>query len=168
MLQDSDEKEWFKNVFEEHYDYLRNYIYYLSGDVVLAEDLSQDAFMQIWEERQKLKAETFRAYLFTITRNNYFKHYRRKTVKLNFINSLLNESNLESPEFILELKEFDNQLQRAISALPDKTRAVFLMSRIDSMSYNEIANNLNVSIKAVEKHITKALKLLKSKVDRKL
>ncbi len=168
MLQGLDEKEWFKNVFDEHYEYLRNYIYYLSGDIVLAEDLSQDAFLQVWEERKKLKAETFRAYLFTITRNNYFKHHRRKTVKLNFINSLLDESNLESPEFILELKEFDQHLQRAIGTLPDKTRAVFLMSRIDSMSYNEIASNLNVSIKAVEKHITKALKILKSKVDRKL
>ena len=110
MLQDLDEKEWFAVVFDTHYDYIRNYLYYLSGDIVLAEDLSQDVFLQIWEERAKINRDTVRSYLFTVAKNLYFKYYRRQNVKLNFVNSLLKENNNESPEYILELKEFDKKL----------------------------------------------------------
>lgn len=168
MLQDVDEKEWFALIFDEQYDYIRNYLYYLSGDIVLAEDLSQDVFLQVWEERLKVTRATIRSYLFTIARNSYFKYYRRKNVKLNFINSLLSENDNESPEFIMELKEFDRELQQTLSEIPDKTRAIFLMSRIDSMSYKEIAISLDLSEKAIEKHMTKALKILRTKVDHKL
>jgi len=168
MLQDLDEKEWFAIVFDKHYDYIRNYLYYLSGDIVLAEDLSQDVFLQIWEERAKINRDTVRSYLFTVAKNLYFKYYRRQNVKLNFVNSLAKEDNNESPEFILELKEFDKKLQLVLAEIPDKTRAIFLMSRIDSMSYKEIAVNLEISEKAVEKHMTKALRIVRTKMDRKL
>ncbi len=168
MQQDIDDKEWFASIFDEHYEYIRNYVYYLSGDITLSEDLSQDAFLQIWEERSSVNRRTLRSYLFTVVRNNYFKHYRRKNIKLNFINSLVEENEQESPEFLLEAKEFDKLLQRVIADIPDKTRAIFLMSRIDSMSYSEIAENLKISNKAVEKHISKALKIVKKKLDRKL
>ncbi|WP_320168145.1 RNA polymerase sigma-70 factor [Mangrovibacterium marinum] len=168
MHLDNDDKQWFASIFDQHYEHIRNYVYYLSGDITLSEDLSQDAFLQIWEERKSLNRATARSYLFTIVRHNYFKHYRRKAVKINFINAQIREEENESPEFILELKEFDHLLQRAIAKIPDKTRAIFLMSRIDSMSYANIAHDLNISQKTVEKHITKALKLLKKKVNRKL
>ncbi|WP_163708039.1 RNA polymerase sigma factor [Mangrovibacterium lignilyticum] len=168
MPEDLDEKEWFALTFDKHYEYIRNYLYYLSGDIALAEDLSQDVFLQVWEERAHVNRQTVRSYLFAIAQNSYFKYHRRKNVKLNFINSLLNENEHESPEFLLELKEFGQKLQGVIAEIPDKTRAIFLMSRIDSMSYSEIAVNLDISNKAVEKHMSKALKYLRSKVDRKL
>jgi len=167
MRQENDDKEWFASIFDTNYEYIRNYLFYLSGDIELAEDLCQDAFVQTWQDRLKINRETTRSYLFLVARNLYFKHYRRKNVKLKFLNSLLDENDQESPEYLMELKEFDAKLQQAIAEVPDKTRAVFLMSRIDSMTYAEIAENLNISNKAVEKHITKALKLLRTKVDRK-
>ena len=122
-----------------------------------------DAFLQAWEERRSVNRKTLRSYLFTIVRNNYFKHYRKKNIKLNFINSIVEENEQESPEFLMEVKEFDMLVQSVIANIPDKTRAIFLMSRIDSMSYTEIADNLKISNKAVEKHISKALKIVKTK-----
>ncbi len=168
MQEDIEDKEWFASIFDEHYEYIRNYVYYLSGDITLSEDLSQDAFLQAWEERRSVNRKTLRSYLFTIVRNNYFKHYRKKNIKLNFINSIVEENEQESPEFLMEVKEFDMLVQSVIANIPDKTRAIFLMSRIDSMSYTEIADNLKISNKAVEKHISKALKIVKTKLDRKL
>jgi RNA polymerase sigma-70 factor (ECF subfamily) len=159
---------WFKKVFDEHYEYVRNYLYYLSGDINIAEDLVQDVFMLFWEERHKMRKETIRSFLFTVAKNSYYKHHRKKNIHLNFMNSLVSGRDNESPEFLLELKEFDRKLQDAIAGVPEKTRAIFLMSRIDNMTYAEIAENLNIGTKAVEKHMTKALKLLREKVDRKL
>lgn len=163
-----DEKKWFAQIFSMHYDHIRNYLYYLSGDITLAEDLSQDAFLQIWHDRNNVSHETVRSYLFTIAKNQYLKYYRRKSIQLNFTNSLILENDNESPEYVIELKEFDLKLQGALAKLPDKTRAVFLMSRIDSMSYKEIAASLTLSEKAIEKHISKALKYLAENVDKNI
>ncbi|MEL7587855.1 MAG: sigma-70 family RNA polymerase sigma factor [Prolixibacteraceae bacterium] len=168
MTQDENDVDWFKRVFNDHFEYIRNYLYYLSGNITLAEDLTQDVFLTLWEEHQKIRKETVRAFLYTVAKNLYFKHHRKTKINLSFINSLLSEQNQESPEFILELKEFDQKLQQAISEIPEKTRIIFLMSRLDRMTYSEIAGNLKLSAKAVEKHMTKALKLLKEKTDRKL
>jgi len=168
MRQNEKDIEWFKAVFNDHFEYIRNYLYYLSGNITLAEDLAQDVFLSLWEDHQKIREETIRAYLYTVAKNNYFKHHRRTKISLNFINFHLAGQENESPDFILEIKEFDQQLQRSIGDIPEKTRAIFLMNRIDGLKYAEIADNLKISVKAVEKHMTKALKLLKDKLDRKL
>ena len=108
-------------------------------------------------------------FIFTVAKNLYLKHYRKKKISFNFTNSLITTGyENESPEFILEMKEFDSKLQASIALVPVKTRAIFLMNRMDRMSYNEIAVSLKISTKAVEKHMSKALKILREKVDRKL
>jgi RNA polymerase sigma-70 factor (ECF subfamily) len=66
------------------------------------------------------------------------------------------------------MKEFDEKLQRILSGLPEKSRTVFLMHRIDGMTYKEIAKNLQVSVKAVEKQMSKALSVLNDKLGKKI
>ncbi len=168
MRAEERDNDWFRKLFDEHYKSIRNFIYYLSGDLSLADDVTQDVLLLAWQERYKIKNETAKSYLFTIAKNNYFRHHRKKAIRLNFSSTLINEPNNESPEFILELKEFDQKLQAAIAEIPDKTRAIFLMSRIDQMNYSEIAAVMQLSNKAIEKHMSKALQLLRQKVDRKL
>lgn len=168
MRQEETDVGWFKDVFDEHYGYIRNYLYYLSGDIALAEDLTQDVFVTLWEEQRKIRQTAVRAFLFTVAKNLYFKHHRRQNIRFNFASTLNQEHDQESPEFILEMKEFDKKVQLALAGIPEKTRAVFLMSRIDKMTYTEIAESLNISNKGVEKHMNKALNLLKEKLERKL
>ncbi len=163
-------KAWFEVIFDEHYDPVRNYLYYLSGDMKLSEDLGQDVFLSLWENRDKLRENTLRAYLLTIARNRYFKHHRRKSVDLKFSNSLIGKDNNEykSPEYLIEIKEFDVKLQTAISKLPERTRTIFLMNRLEDKSYRQISENLEISVKAVEKQMTKAIRLLHDALDRRL
>lgn len=160
--------DWFKNIFDEHYEFIRNYIYYLSGDMDVAEDLVQDVFMKLWEKRDSIKNETVKPLLYRIARNLYFNVHKRNAVDLKFVNSSLKESENESPEFILEMKEFDEKLQKAISDLPEHCRTIFLMSRMDEMKYHEIADRFKISVKAVEKQISKALKLLRESIEYKV
>ncbi len=161
-------ENWFKDVFELNYEYIRNYLYYLSGDINLAEDLVQDVFLQLWEKRQIIKNETVRAFLFTVARNAFLKNYRRKKYDLKFKSTWFDFTENKSPEYLLELKEFDQRLQKTISGLPDKCRIIYLMNRIDDMTYTQIAESLNVSVKAVEKQMTKALSILKGKLGGKV
>lgn len=161
-------KDWFKDVFDEYYEYIRNYIYYLSGDMDIAEDIVQDVFMKLWEKKDTIKDETLKPLLFKIARNLYFNSHKRKVLDHRFVNSFVSKNENESPEFILEMKEFDAKLQKTISNLPEHCRTIFLMSRIDEMKYSEIADGLKISVKAVEKQISKALKLLRQNIDYKI
>jgi RNA polymerase sigma-70 factor, ECF subfamily len=70
-------------------------------------------------------------------------------------------TSIDNPQFILEEKEWQAALMAAIETLPEKSRIVFLMSRMEDLTYEEIADRLSLSIKTVESHMTKALKLLR-------
>lgn len=157
MKNDFESLKWYKNIFDDNYDYIRNYLYYLSGDITIAEDLAQDTFLTIWEKRSNIREETVRPLLFTIARNSYLKNKRHENYELKFRSSYIEGFENKTPEYILELKEFDKKLQTIIAALPDKCRLVFLMNRMDGMTYREIAEYTGVSIKAVEKQMKKAL-----------
>ena len=159
---------WFKDVFNENYEYIRNYLFYLSGDINLAEDIVQDVFLRLWEKRSTVKSESARAFLFTIARNDFLKSYRQKKYDLKFRSTYFERIENKSPEYILELKEFDQKLQNTIAGLPEKCRVVYLMSRIDEMTYIEIARNLKVTVKAVEKQMSKALRILNNELGRKM
>jgi RNA polymerase sigma-70 factor (ECF subfamily) len=163
-----DEKTWFKEIFDEHHKYIRNYLYYLSGDTDLSDDLVQDVFLKVWEKRETVKKESVLPFLFTIARHLYFKNHRRKSIYLKFFSSWEEPAKEVSGEYMMELKEFDKWLQIAIAQLPEKTRTAFLLSRMDEMSYIEIANSFGLSVKAIEKHISKAKKILREQLGHNL
>jgi RNA polymerase sigma-70 factor (family 1) len=159
-------EDWFKEVFDRFYDHLRNYLYYLSGDIEWADDALQEVFMVVWEKRNNVQDETLQSFLFTVGRNLFLKHNRRKAVHLKF-EKLNQEENLtqSAEEDVLD-REFDRHLQSAISDLPEKCRTVFLMSKMDGMTNQQIADSLHVSVKAIEKQITKAFKILRDKLNK--
>jgi RNA polymerase sigma-70 factor (family 1) len=164
MKADSRSKSWFENVFNLNYQSILNFLYYLSGDSGLSEDLVQDVFMQLWEKRDEVKDETVRAYLFTIARNSFLKSTRRQKYDLKFRSEYFEENEHESPEYLMEMKEFDRKLQEVLAVLPEKSRVVFLMNRMDGMTYPEIAKNLGVTVKAVEKQMSRALSIIREKL----
>ena len=165
-MQKLSSEDWFKKVFDRYYDHLRNYLYYLSGDIEWADDALQEVFMVIWERRNKMKEETLQSYMFTVGRNLFLKHNRRKAVHLKFEKLNQEEFLAQSPEDEILNEEFDRQLQAAISDLPERCRTIFLMNKIDIMTNQQIADRLNVSVKAVEKQITKAFKILRNKLNK--
>ncbi|MEQ8359948.1 MAG: RNA polymerase sigma-70 factor [Cytophagales bacterium] len=165
---DKFDKTEFENLFNENYESVRNFIYYKTGDIQLAEDISQDVFIKIWERRSEIIPEKVKYLCFTIANNlslNYLKHLK---IVYNFKNAFIERHEFESPEHLLIQKEFDLKLQEVISELPEKQRIVFLMNRIDKLTYNEIADRLGLSVKAIEKRMSQALKELNTKLQVKV
>ncbi|MBL7972860.1 MAG: sigma-70 family RNA polymerase sigma factor, partial [Prolixibacteraceae bacterium] len=82
--------------------------------------------------------------------------------------TIVEDRTFETPEFEMEVREFDQKLQRVLAELNEKCRTVFLMNRMERLTYNEIAKNLNISVKAVEKRMKKALEHLHKEIEQKI
>jgi RNA polymerase sigma-70 factor (ECF subfamily) len=156
---------WFKEVFNCHYERLRNYLYYLSGDIAWSEDAVQEVFLILWNKRHFIDDQTIAPYLFRVSRNLFLKQKRHEEVVLRFLKDHPEREPENTVTSEIEMNEFDLRLQTALSGLPSGCRTVFLMSRMEEMSNKQIAENLAISLKAVEKQITKALKILRVKLE---
>jgi RNA polymerase sigma-70 factor (family 1) len=155
----------FDQLFKDWYDPIRNFIYYKSGNSQVAEDIAQDTFLKVWEKRNNIKMLTAKNLLYKIAMNIYLNRLEHQNVTFKFINSAPTDGTFEAADYELEMKEFDQRLQKALAGLDEKKRTVFLMNRIDEFTYAQIADILQISVKAVEKRMEKALSYLREKID---
>ena len=126
----------FREYFKQYFKQIKNYLYYKSGDIDLSEDIVQEAFIILWENRNNVKRETISAYLYKISENLFLNEIKHRKVVKNFeLSSDISETDSESPDYILEQEEFRKKLNIALEALPEKSRIVFLMNRIDNLKY---------------------------------
>ncbi len=161
------EEEVFTGLFTSHAKSLINFIYYKSGNYSSAEDIMQDAYIKLWKDCAKVELEKAKSFLYTVANNTFLNEVKHKKVVLKFKKRGHSQITNESPQYLLEEAEFKAKLEGAIAALPEDQRVVFLMNRIDKMKYREIAEHLNLSIKAIEKRMHKALLQLR-KVSKQL
>ncbi len=158
------EKENYEIIFNNYSKSMRNYMYYKCGDLQQAEDIVQDAFIKLWNNCKKVIFEKAKSYLFTIANNAFLNEVAHKKVVQNYQKLNLKVSTNETPEFLMEEKEFMTKLRTAIDKLPEKQREVFLLSRIDKKKYVEIAEITGITVKAVEKRMSQALVALREKI----
>jgi len=134
----------------------------------IAEDILQETFLDIWKSRKNIKiTKSVSGYLFSIVKNKCFKFLKIEQAKTNYKeNYSLKLKEQELRFFInseMSLLEFDtkDRIQKVISQLPQKCKEVFCENRFEGFSYQKIAEKHHISVKAVEKQISKALKLFR-------
>jgi RNA polymerase sigma-70 factor (ECF subfamily) len=156
--------EEFRRVFDEWYKPVRNFIYYRCGDMELAEDMVQDSFIKLWENRDRLDRTTMKAYLYKIAQNNTINYRKRQQLFFKFQRKGTVDRDFDTPEKLAEIAEYEEKLQAVIAMLPDGGREVFLMNRLEDLTYQEIADRLNLSVKAIEKRMSKVLKIVRDQL----
>lgn len=156
MAQGLDQKA-FRELFEALAEQLRNFIYFKTGNLEWAEDIMQEAFMELWKKRDTIVYEKAKSFLYSVANNRFLDLARHQKVVLKHREQLPPDHHSESPQHVLEQQEFKKKLDKAIADLPEKQRMVFLMNRIEKLTYREIAERMEVSVKAVEKLMAKAL-----------
>lgn len=160
------EEGLFSGIFRVHSKTLRNFLYYKFGDSEKANDLTQDAFVKLWENCAEVPEEKAKSYLYTVANNAALnKVAHNKVVLLHAKTAHVKGHTAESPEFLLEEAQFGDRLQQAISNLTESQRTAFLLNRIDGKKYHEIAEILDISVKAVEKRISGALFSLRTEIE---
>lgn len=157
--------EAFKEIFKYLNDNIYHFLVYKVHDSKVAEDILQDVFISFWENRRKLnKNKSVISYIYTIA-NNFALNYLRHQTIVHKYQLKYNQAESEiSVHEILENKELSEYINKAIERLSDKVKTVFLMSRIENLSYKEIAERLGISISTVESHIVKALKCIRESI----
>ena len=151
------DRTYFSMLFDTHAETLRNFLYYRCRDMQQAEDLTQEAFLKLWKNCKKVLYEKARGFLFAVAKNAFYNQVAHNKVVLEYTRLPHSGIDPETPQFRLEEKEYMERLQGAINELPDGQREVFLMNRVDKVTYKEIAVMLGISETAVEKRMQKAL-----------
>jgi len=164
-----------ESVFERIFNLYYTALIFFAKEYVIVEDqareIVQEAFIKLWEKRQSLSTDSnIKAYLYITTRNlclNYLDHIRvgqrfKRMKERDILTLELNSIALNDPtaEHLIA-SELESQIEKLIEELPEQNRKVFKMHRYDDMKYSEIAQQLNISVKAVEAHISRALKHLR-------
>jgi len=154
----------FKYLFDKYFDAIRSYVYYRNGNIDEATDIAQDAFMTLWQKNTDFEEKKNLSFLYKLAGNIFVDNYRKVKTAQKYLEAIKwnwNEQNFENET---EYNELKMKYENALSQLPDEQRTTFLMSRIEELTYSDIANRLNISIKAVEKRMSKALAFLNLKL----
>ncbi|QLE00408.1 sigma-70 family RNA polymerase sigma factor [Galbibacter sp. BG1] len=156
----------FDEFYKAHSQSLYSFMYYRTGNADKALDLVQDSFLKIWNKCAEIALEKAKSYLFQTANNLFLNEKRHEKVVLEYQNMYpVTDATHQDPEYKLREKEFQQKLNEVIASLSDGEREVFLLNRIDGKKYVEIAEMLDISVKAVEKRMMKALKKLRAEFD---
>lgn len=167
LLNNNDEKA-IELLFDRFFDYLCAVVFRVIHDYEAARDVVQDIFFDLWKKRERIQIQiALRPYLRRAAVNRALNYIKRKRIVPNDDEDAAVDivSNVPSGQAYLEKDELESKIYSVIEALPPKCKLVFGMSRFENMSYQEIANALEISVKTVENQISKALKILRSEVE---
>jgi RNA polymerase sigma-70 factor (ECF subfamily) len=152
----SKKEQKFNALYSEWVQPLFRFIYFKTKNQSLSEDIVQDTFVKFWDKFDKVGEGKEKSYLFASAKNLLLNKIAHDKVVGTHAKSII-ETSVKSPHYDLEVSEFQQKLEIAISKLPDNQREVFLMNRIEGYKYREIAELLKISQKAVEKRMSLAL-----------
>lgn len=161
------ESETFEMLFKTHFKSLYAYAFTIVRDEMVAEEMVQNVFFKIWEKKCGLNIQSsVLAYLYKSVYHeslNYLKHQKVKAAyQTHSAYQMKNQTDHALQKIMLS--ELEQQINKALSELPEQCRTIFQMSRFEELKYQEIADKLGLSIKTVENQIGKALKILRVKL----
>jgi RNA polymerase sigma-70 factor (ECF subfamily) len=166
MAVDTINKKSFEHLFDLYYNPLCNFALSISKDYDKAEDIVQEVFVQIWKKRSSLAIDkNIKNYLFTATKNKAIEWLRREKLFDKYAESqVIQDFNRNDVDELAQKYEMLEKLYSSVRQLPPKCQQVFKLGKINGLTYAEISEELNISVKTVENQMSRALKLLRTMV----
>ena len=154
----------YEQLFKQYYADLCGYAEYVLKDISQSEDLVQEVFVQLWQKKDQVQInESLKSYLYRSVKNRCLNEFRHNKVKDQHVEyaKASSRDHYDAVDHVVEGDDLKNQLTKSLEKLPPKCKKVFLMNRYEEKKYSEIAEELDISVKAVEAHMSKALKILR-------
>jgi RNA polymerase sigma-70 factor (ECF subfamily) len=163
MVVNDDEKA-FEKIFTLFYPALAQYAERYIDEQVVREDLVQDVFATLWEDRKRLVVSTsLRSYLMVSVRNSCLNHLKKEGVRRQYHESIYRDNVVSEQDEgdLYTLTELYEMLDKALAKLPDSYRIVFEMHRMEGKTYEEIAEKLNLSVRTVKRYKNQVVEALR-------
>jgi RNA polymerase sigma-70 factor (family 1) len=157
----------FDTLYKKYSNRVYKFGYSILKSQTESENLTQDVFLSLWENRNKVEKDaSVKSYLFTIAYNSAITIIRNKARESRFFEYLmtLQEINEDPVNLNLEYKELTERLDEIINLLPKRQKEVYLLHRVEGLKYAEIAKQLNLSLNTIENHMSRALKTIREKL----
>ncbi|MFY9153521.1 MAG: RNA polymerase sigma-70 factor [Prolixibacteraceae bacterium] len=152
--------------FTIYFARLNDFARKIVGVEAISQDIVQEVFLKVWEKRADIEVVNIEAFLFRLVRNRCIDYIKHTKVENNRMEKIQFKSKFEelyridfvgNEPYLLIEKELQLQIEKTIQSLPDRCREVFIHSRIHGLKNREVAEKLNISIKNVERHLSRAL-----------
>jgi len=150
-------------IFKQYYEMLCQTAVRITKEKNLAEDIVQEVLFELYKKHGQVKIESLIGYLKRSVYNRSLNKVksRRDYVDADEISYELSDNSINSQE-VLEYGELETEINKIIDSLPEKCRLVFVLNRFEQLSYKEVAERLDISVKTVENQMSKALKILRA------
>lgn len=148
-----------QNLYSAHHGWLHTWLRHRLGNAADAADVAQDTFMRLLQRREHLQIQQPRAFLRTVARGLIIDHWRREELRKAYLEALAlapeaNTPDVETRELLLELLE---RIAKMLDGLKPKVRTAFLLAQCEGLRHQEIAQQMGVSVRTVERYIADAL-----------
>jgi RNA polymerase sigma-70 factor (family 1) len=161
LLRTSDEQA-FQEIYRRYWQRLYGLALRKTSQPVSAEEVVQELFLTLWDKRETLLIQHLEKYLFSAIKHAVIRQVKSRFAGLQSLDATHEETaETQAAEERLLLADLRTALDTALNTLPDKTQAVFRLSRFEQLSHAEIAARLDLTEKAIEYHITQALRQLR-------
>lgn len=152
----------FEEIYRRYFNKLLRTAQFKIQSKEIAEELLQDLFISLWEKRDKIVIDNLEAYLSTSLKYLIINHIRRQILQDRFIEYAANKNEpAETVDESIAFNELSVAIEKSIEKLPEKTRQIFTLNRLEYKSVKEISEQLSIPERTVEYHITQGLRTLR-------
>ncbi len=151
-----------KSLFDEYYEALVKYAFMIVRDRSSAKDIAQESIIKLWAKRDQIKFDRFVSYLYVTAKHTAFNYIRDNQKWMDLAEAVERQvapTSIEDPEAVIQ-----SILETSISSLPKRCKEIFLLGKVQGLTYKEIAQETGLSIKTIERQMGIALKKLREKV----
>lgn len=165
LIQRKDDRVAFAELYDRYWKPLIDMAGRRSLSLEAAEEIVQDVFVDFFVRRKDIQVNSPEAYLRTAVKYQIYKTYRSQQVHESYINTAVAAGQFAPlrPDTVLETKQLREEIYQATEGMPVPCREVFLLSRVEQLSNQDIANKLDISLSMVRKHITRSMNMMRSK-----
>ena len=147
--------------FKRHWKNLFRTVSSFLSDKQVAEDIVQDIFVRLWARKKVIVTDNIAAYLFKAAKLQAYKQFRDRKITAGVLERASNLAFAYDTENQINFSQVQEHFQASLLSMPEKTRLVFKMSRLKNLSHKEISEELGISLKTVEYHVSLGLKHLR-------
>ncbi|SKB74485.1 RNA polymerase sigma-70 factor, ECF subfamily [Parapedobacter luteus] len=167
LIQHRDDQNAFAELYNRYWECLLDSAFQRLKSVEAAEEVVQEVFVNLYIRRKTIRLESsLAAYLKTALKYKVFNLYRAEQIHHKYMSSVVSQvvTDYQSPYENLQNKELSERIETATMLMPDKCREVFYLSRYEYLTQQDIASRLGITLSTVKKHLTKALRILRSEL----